>query len=457
MADIQTVLKSQREYFQSGITKDLAYRADCLKELKSEIIKHEEDIIAAMYNDFKKPPFEVYATEIAMVLQEIKHTLKHLKSWARPFRVKTPYAQFPGKSYVYPEPYGTVLVIAPWNYPFLLAFAPVIGAVSAGNCVVLKPSEYAPNTSKVISGIIWESLPKELITVFEGDKRVSEELLTQRFDYIFFTGSTMVGKLVMQAAAKHLTPVTLELGGKSPCIVDEDADIALAARRIAWGKFVNAGQTCIAPDYILVSKKSKMELLERIQSCIKEFYGDDPLGSPDYARIINKRHFERLKGLMDDKKVVIGGTANEDELYISPTVMEQMTWEDSVMQEEIFGPLLPVMEYDDLSEAISIILKQPRPLALYYFTSNRKNQQRVIKEIPCGGICINDTIMHASTPYLPFGGIGDSGMGSYHGRSGFDTFSHQKSVYRNSTGIDLPFRYPPYEKRLGLIRRISLK
>jgi acyl-CoA reductase-like NAD-dependent aldehyde dehydrogenase len=403
----------------------------------------------------KKPQREAYASEIGMVLHEINYAIGNLKSWAKPRRVRTPRDHFLASSFIYAEPLGVILIIGPWNYPFQLVLSPLVGAIAAGNCSVLKPSEIASASSDVIASLIGHHFEPGFITVIQGGAETTQRLLAEKFDYIFFTGGTRVGKIVMEAAAKHLTPVTLELGGKSPCIVDRDVHIEYAARRITWGKFLNAGQTCVAPDYLLVDRSIKDELLERMKTCIREFYGDDPSRSPDYGRVISERHFDRLSQLLQGGKIIIGGDADAGDRYIAPTVIDHVSWNDEIMQEEIFGPILPVIEYGDLEEAISAINGRPKPLSLYFFSRNRGNQERVLRETSSGGVCINDTIIHLGTRTLPFGGVGESGMGSYHGKASFDTFSHQKSVLRRSFLFDTKLRYPPYRDKLKYLKWFS--
>ncbi|WP_427338396.1 aldehyde dehydrogenase [Caloranaerobacter sp. DY30410] len=454
MDEIKKLINKQREYFGKGITLDIDFRINMLKVLRRAIIENERLILKALKEDLNKSDFEGYETEIGIVLDEIRYIIKNLRSWTKPKKVKTPITQFISNSYIYSEPYGVTLIIAPWNYPFQLVMAPLIGSISAGNCSIIKPSEYAPNTSKIISKIISDNFEEEFIAVVEGGIEVNKALLKEKFDYIFFTGSVNVGKIVMEAASKHLTPVTLELGGKSPCIVDEDADIELAAKRIVWGKFLNAGQTCVAPDYLYLHKNIKDYFIKNAIKFIKEFFGENPLKSEDYPRIINIKHFNRLKNLLKDGDILYGGDFDEEKLYIAPTIIDNITWEDSIMQEEIFGPILPLLVFEELDEVIKTVNTHPKPLALYYFSNDKEKQERVIKEISFGGGCINDTIVHLATPYLPFGGVGNSGMGSYHGKASFDTFSHKKSVLKKSNLIDISLRYPPYRGKIKLLRKI---
>ena len=422
MSEIRNTLAAQKQFFKSGCTRDLNFRLENLKRLKKGIIQNEAAIMAALKKDLCKSPYESYLSEVGVVLDEIRFASRRLKSWARPRRVKTPITLWFGSSRIYSEPYGRVLIISPWNYPFLLSISPLIGALAAGNCIVLKPSEYAPRTATIISEIMASHLDSNHVAVLEGDAKIGEALLEERFDYIFFTGSLAVGKIVMSAAAKFLTPVTLELGGKNPCIIDRDADMDTAARRIAFGKFLNAGQTCIAPDYLWVHHSNKQEFMELIRKYVIRFYGEDPRKSTDFARIINQRHFNRLRALLEKGEVIVGGQSDPQELYIAPTVICNLSWDDPVMQDEIFGPILPVVEFEDLSEVISGINSRPKPLALYVFSNQPGNYRRVIDEVSFGNGCINDTVVQFANPHLPFGGVGSSGMGSYHGKASFDIF-----------------------------------
>jgi aldehyde dehydrogenase (NAD+) len=454
MDNIHQIVKKQQLFLETGRTKDLNYRLDSLKTLGKAIIAKEREITEALKKDLNKAPFEAYATEIGLVLEEIKYTIKHLSSWVRPKKVKTPVMHFLATSHIYQEPFGVVLIMSPWNYPFQLALAPLIGSLAAGNCSVVKPSEYSFHTAEVIEKLIGENFDDSFITVIRGGRDANKTLLDQKFDYIFFTGSVSVGKVVMEAASKHLTPVSLELGGKSPCIVDETANIDLAAKRIVWGKFLNAGQTCVAPDYLLVHSSVKRELIAKMQNYIARFYGADPCHNPDYPKIINEKHFQRLRGLMANENIIVGGQCNEATHQIAPTIFHGVTWESPVMQEEIFGPLFPVLEYEKLSEAVLAVNNHPKPLALYFFSNDKGRGEYVIKNISFGGGCINDTIVHLATSHMPFGGVGDSGMGGYHGKASFDTFSHPKSVLNKSTLLDIPLRYPPFKNHLNLLKKI---
>jgi aldehyde dehydrogenase (NAD+) len=366
--------------------------------------------------------------------------------------VATPIIHFLSRSRIYHEPYGVVLIISPWNYPFQLTIAPLIGAIAAGNCVLIKPSEFSPATSALMAKMIAEIFDPDYLAVFQGDAEATQQILAEKFDYIFYTGSTAVGRIIMTAAARHLTPVTLELGGKSPCIVDQDARLDYGIKRIAWGKFLNAGQTCIAPDYVLVHRKIKEAFVEEMIRTIHTFYGEDPMESPDYARIINERHFNRLLRLTEKGRILSGGNSRRKDLYVAPTLIDQVSPDDPVMQEEIFGPILPLIEYDDIDEAIAFVNQRPKPLALYCFSENKQIQDRVLRETSSGGGCINDTISHIGSQELPFGGIGESGMGGYHGKVSFDTFTHQRGILFRSNLVDMPLRYPPYRGRVSLLK-----
>jgi aldehyde dehydrogenase (NAD+) len=452
---ILNILSEQKEYFHNGETKAIDFRIKQLKKLKRAVQSNEKLIIEALYMDLHKTEFEAYATEVGYIYDSINYFIKNLRKWAKTKRVKTPTVHFGSKSYIYPEPYGTVLIIGPFNYPFQLMLEPMIGAIAAGNCVVLKPSEYTINVSRAIDKLIKENFDENYIRVIEGGKEVTSALINSPFDYIFFTGSVTVGKIVMEAAAKNLIPVTLELGGKSPCIVDETANIDIAAQRIVWGKFMNVGQTCVAPDYILVHSKVKQQLISKMIEKIKQFYGINPKDSKDYGRIINEKQIKRLVELINKNKTIYGGEFDIDDLYIAPTIMDQITWEDKVMEDEIFGPILPVIEYEDLDDSIKKINARPRPLALYLFTESKSIEQKVIENVSYGGGCINDTMLHLTSPFLPFGGVGTAGLGSYHGQKSFETFSHMKSILKKSTRININFIFPPYSKeKVKLLRRV---
>lgn len=448
------LLKNLNVFFRAGRTKDIRCRVDALKRLRKSILVNEQEIYKALKEDLGKPAFESYAGEIGVVLNEISEAVKNINSWARPRKVKNRLINFPDRNVIYPQPYGVALIIGPWNYPFQLTLVPVVAAISAGNCAVIKPSELSPATSRVIAKTVGDAFPPEYVAVVEGGVESSQELLKKKFDFIFFTGGSKIGRIVMKAAAENLTPVVLELGGKSPAIVDSDADIKIAARRIVWGKFLNAGQTCVAPDFLLVHSQVAQELLDALVQTIRQFYGEDPYQSPDYSRIVNEAHFDRLVGLLSKGTVLIGGQTNRNDKYVAPTILTDIDWNDAVMQNEIFGPILPVLEYDDLDTVIEKIASHPRPLALYYFSSDKKKQRRVIENLEFGGGCINDCIMHLLNPSLPFGGIGESGMGCYHGQAGFETFSHRKAILNKGTWLDISLRYPPYIGKIKWLKRI---
>jgi len=447
------VVQRQRRFYETGVTRPLAFRMEQLQRLRQAVMDRRDRITTAIASDLGRPYFEAYAFEVGAI-KEIDYVLKHLAKWAKPKRVSVPLEQKPGKAQIVPEPLGVVLIIGPWNYPVQLVLGPLVAAIAAGNCAVLKPSELAPASSQVVAELMKETFDPDFITVAEGGAEVSQSLLEERFDHIFFTGGTAIGKVVMAAAAKHLTPVTLELGGKSPCIVDADVDLAVAARRILWGKFINAGQTCVAPDYLLVDRRVKGALLAQMQTTLKQAYGEDPSQSPDLGRIVSDRHFQRLTALLHSGTTLTGGDTDPSQRYIAPTILDKVSPDAPVMQEEIFGPILPVLEYEQLEEAIAFINRRPKPLALYVFSRRKAVQQQVIEQTSSGGVCINDTIMHIGISDLPFGGVGDSGIGSYHGKAGFDTFSHAKSVLTKPFWLDLDWRYPPYANKMGLLKKI---
>lgn len=451
---IKKLVNRQESYFHSGATRPVEFRIQQLKKLKKAVKERENDFFEALDADFSKPAFETYGTEVGILYEEIDLYINNLSHWTKPQKVSSSIINFPSSDYIHFEPYGVSLVIGAWNYPILLSLQPVVSAIGAGNTVVLKPSEMASQTAQLLEEIIRSAFEPDFFSVVNGDADTAQHLLEQPFDYIFFTGSTRVGKLVMQAAAKNLTPVTLELGGKSPAIVDATADIKTAARRIAWGKFLNAGQTCVAPDYLLVEEETRGQLLEALQHAITDFYGQDPSLSPDYARIINDDHFHRLGSFLDNGSLIIGGETQASDRYIAPTILGDISWEDPIMQEEIFGPILPVLTFAELEEIIPKINDRPTPLALYLFSSEKEVQQKVVNQVAFGGGCINETIAHLGNPKLPFGGKGSSGMGNYHGKSGFDTFSHQKSVMKKATWLDIPFRYPPYGDKLQWLKKL---
>lgn len=444
----------QRTYFQSGKTKSFEERLIMLRTFRNAVKANEQEIMAALKEDLSKSELEAYSTEIGILLEEINFTMKHLRKWMKPERVKTALTHFGSRGRIVPEPYGSTLIIAPWNYPFQLALSPLVGAIAAGNTAIIKPSEFAPAVSRLLSKMISQTFPEGLVTVIEGDVETNKLLLAEKFDYIFFTGSVPVGKIVMEAASKHLTPVTLELGGKSPCIVNEDANLKLAARRIVFGKFTNAGQTCIAPDYLYVHHSVKDELIRLMKEEIRSMFGERPIHNEEYSKIISQRHFERLAGFLGEGLPLTGGKADPKILKIEPTLLGQTGWNSQVMKEEIFGPIFPVLEYQTLEEAITQINSRPKPLALYLFTESKKAEAQVIEQIPFGGGCINDALMHIATPYLPFGGVGESGMGSYHGAYSFKTFSHYKSVLKQTTAFDFSFRYPNNKNALKIVRKL---
>ena len=444
--EIRQIVENQRTYFYTGATLPLSHRIEALKKIQSYILTHEAEIGKAIRTDLGKSDFESYMCETGLVLSEITYMLKHIRSFAKEKNVLTPLAQFHSRSFKKPSPYGVALIMSPWNYPFLLTIDPLIDALAAGNTVVLKPSAYSPYTSAVIQSMIEECFDKRYVAVITGGRAENTCLLNEHFDYIFFTGSQTVGKEVMRHAAAHLTPVTLELGGKSPCIVEESANIKLAARRIVFGKYLNCGQTCVAPDYIYCDRKIKDQLLAEIKRQIKRQFRSEPLTNKNYGKIINEKHFDRITKLIDSSKVVFGGKCDRTTLKIEPTVMDHVTFDDAVMQEEIFGPILPILTYDSLDQAIHKINSMPHPLALYVFTSDKTAARKVTARCGFGGGCINDTIIHLATSEMGFGGFGESGMGSYHGKDGFRTFSHYKSIVDKKTWLDLPMRYQPYRK-----------
>ncbi|OIU72769.1 aldehyde dehydrogenase [Rossellomorea aquimaris] len=451
---IHDAIIKQKQFFKEGSTKTLDMRKQTLQKLADIISKHEKEIIVALKQDLNKSEMESYTTEIGFLLEEIRFTLKHIDDWAAPVKVKTAKTHVGSKAYKVPEPYGTTLIIAPWNYPFQLALAPVIGAIAAGNTVVIKPSELTPNTSNLIKRIFDSHFNPEYLAVIEGGVETTQHLLEQPFDYIFFTGSVPVGKVIMEAAAKQLIPVTLELGGKSPCIVDDTANIPLAAKRIAFGKVTNAGQTCVAPDYLFVHESVKERFIKEFQKAVRDFYGKNPLANDSYGKIVNERHFNRLTAYLEDGEILTGGRVDHASLKIEPTLMVPKDASVPVMQDEIFGPIFPVLGYDDLNEVIDFINDRPKPLALYLFTSDDGVADKVNGSISYGGGCVNDTLMHLATPYLPFGGVGESGIGSYHGESSFTAFSHYKSILKQTTKFDVSFKYPNSKLGLKIIKKL---
>lgn len=455
--EIKDILQQQNHFFSSGKTIPAEFRLKQLESLKEAMIRHETDLAAALKEDLGKSRMESYMCEIGLTLSELTWMQKHLRSLMRSKRVSTPAAQFAAKSFRSPSPYGTVLIMSPWNYPVLLTLDPLIDAIAAGNTAVVKPSAYAPCTFDVMKTMIEECFPAHYVAVVDGGRAENQALLQQRFDMIFFTGGKTVGREVLRHAAEYLTPVTLELGGKSPCIVDSTAKIRLAAKRIVFGKYLNCGQTCVAPDYILCDKRIRDELITAILAEIEKQFGKEPLKNPNYGKIINEKHFERILGLINGEKLVYGGQSEPESLRIAPTVLNNITWDDAVMGEEIFGPLLPILTFDTLDEALDIVESHPHPLALYFFSEDKAAQKKVLDTCRFGGGCINDTIIHLATSDMPFGGVGESGMGSYHGRVGFETFSHYRSIVDKKTWMDLPIRYQKYTGLKEKLMRMFLK
>lgn len=450
--DEENILKEQTEFFNSHATLDFDFRLEHLKKLRKTIQKYDNQIVKALYSDLRKGMFEAYSSEIGMVLHELTNHIRNLKRWGRPKRVRTPFHALPSHSKVYSQPYGRVLIISPFNYPFMLALSPLVGAISAGNVVVVKPSELTPQTSAIIAEIIKVVFEKKYVAVVQGGVETNQRLLKQRWGKIFFTGSSRVGKIVLEAAARHLTPVILELGGKNPVIVDKDANLKIAARRIVWGKLLNAGQSCVAPDYIYVHTKVKEKLLKLMVNAIEQFFSD-PQNTVDFTGIVNEAAIQRLAGILKDVTVYYGGDFNAAKKYVSPTILTDVNKDSLVMQDEIFGPVLPVLTFNKLGEVIQIINTGDKPLAAYYFSENRKNQKYFLTHTFSGGAMINDVVIHFTNLFLPFGGVGSSGMGTYHGKQSFSAFSHERSVMKTSTKLDIPLRYPPYKKRtLKLLR-----
>ncbi|MCB9034862.1 MAG: aldehyde dehydrogenase [Chitinophagales bacterium] len=449
---IQSIIDKQRVFFNSHQTKSVSFRLKQLKKFKDAVKQNESAIINALYQDFKKSAFETYTSEIAMVYDEIDFMIKHLKAWTTPQLVKDNIANFPSKNYIYAEPYGVALIIGAWNYPVQLTLVPMVGAMAAGNTIVVKPPRASMHSYKVMQKIL-QVFDENYITVLDEHSN-NDEMLACRYDYIFFTGSVPVGKIVAKAAAEYLTPVTLELGGKSPCIVDSKADVALAAKRIAFGKFFNAGQTCVAPDYLLLNKQIKDEFYTAFAKTVREFYGTNPKESPDFPRIISDRHFDRLADMIKDGNIIVGGDVDKSQRYIAPTLIEIDSLSHPTMYDEIFGPILPVLVVDDIDESVNIIQQFEKPLAFYIFSNDYKTQQELIKNMPFGGGCVNDCISHVVNHNLPFGGVGNSGLGAYHGKFSFDTFTHYKGVVNKVTWPDVPLRYPPYKSKLPIIKQI---
>ncbi len=456
-SDIQGIVERQRAFFATGTTIDVGYRLDALRRLQAAVRRREADIEEAVRADLGKSAFESYMCEVGLTLSELSYQLKHAARWARPRRVRSDLANFPSTYRIVPEPYGVALVMSPWNYPFMLTVEPLAGAVAAGNCCVVKPSAYSPATSQVVAELVDEVFERGHVDAVLGGRAENTGLLEQRFDRIFFTGSVAVGRLVMEKAARWLTPVTLELGGKSPCVVAADADLDVAAARIAFGKYLNCGQTCVAPDYLLADERVADDLVARLKAQIPKMYGEDAFANPDWGRMVNEKHFDRVTGLIDSAKVVYGGRSRRATLQIEPTVMTDVTADDAVMGEEIFGPVLPVLTYRTLDEAERFVKAREKPLALYLFTRDRAVEDRFLRHVPFGGGCVNDTVVHLATSRMPFGGVGASGMGSYHGRKSFETFSHEKSVLKKALRPDLPMRYQPYSGLKARLVRMFLR
>ena len=454
MNSIEQSFHNSKQYFNTHETKSLKFRKKQLKQLSKSIKNYESELLEAFQEDLGKNKVEAYATEIGFTLKNIKSARKELKNWAKTKQVNTPLFMFPTKSYIMKEPYGTVLIIGPFNYPFQLLIEPLIGAIAAGNTVILKPSEFTPNVSGVIQQIIADAFDPEYINIIQGNADTTQTLLQFPFDYIFFTGSEQVGRVVYSAASKNLTPVTLELGGKSPAIIDESANIKVASERICFGKFTNAGQTCVAPDYLLVNRKVKDELISALKKTITEFYGTNIQDSPDYGRIVNKKHYHRLNELLNihHPEITFGGQTDIDENFIAPTILEGTTFDSKIMEDEIFGPILPIIAYDDFDEAIDLIRTKPKPLSLYLFSEDENSSERILNELSFGGGAINDTLMHLANPNLPFGGVGASGIGKYHGKYSFDTFSHDKSYIFKSTRLESSLLFPPYKGKFKYIK-----
>lgn len=456
METLREKINKQRKYFSTGETKDINFRIEKLKKLRDVLKSEEEKIFEALKKDLMKSSFESYVTEVAMVYDEINMHIKNIKKWSKKRRVKTPLVQFPAKSFIKLEPYGVVLIIGPFNYPFMLTMDPLIGAIAAGNTAVIKPSESAPETSKILKEILEKVFDEKYVLHVnpERGKEVVEEILKEKFDYIFFTGSATVGKIVMKAASQYLTPITLELGGKSPCIIDKDCKLELAARRIVWGKLLNSGQTCVAPDYLYVHKDIEEEFIKKLEEEIKNQFGNNPLESEDYSKMVNEREFNRVLSYIDKEKLVFGGNYNRKTFQIEPTILKNVTWNDPVMEREIFGPIFPILSFENLDEVIRLVNSKDKPLALYYFSEDKNKIEKVINSTSSGGVTINDTLVHVSSSYLPFGGVGNSGMGEYHGKYSFDLFSNKKGVMNRKTFLDLKIRYAPFLNKLTIVKKI---
>src|SRR5690625_118712 len=451
---MKNLVQKQKDYFYSGITRPYSFRKQQLEKLQKMLEKNESQIYEALKIDLNKSKHEALTTELGILYTEISFCLKHLKDWMKDEQVDAPLTHQGTKNYIMYEPYGTTLIIAPWNYPVQLALAPVIGAIAAGNTMVLKPSELTPHTSKVIKQMVEETFDKDYFTVVEGDKEVSEQLLEQRFDYIFFTGSTAVGKIVMEKASKHLIPITLELGGKSPAIIDKNCHIKHTAKRIVWGKLTNAGQTCVAPDYVYIHESVKNKMVKAMIKQIRSLYSKKPLENDQYVKIVNEGHFNRLVRLLENGSILHGGKYDRKTLKIEPTIIDGLTWDDPIMQEEIFGPIMPIFTFNKLSEVVSVVRENEKPLALYYFGKSEKREQEILQTLSFGGACVNDTLYHLANPNLPFGGVGYSGKGAYHGKYSFETFSHRKSVMKQTTLFDFPVRYPGSKMSHAIAKRL---
>lgn len=451
--DFTPLLQRQRACFRSGLTRPVEFRRAQLEKLLAALEAHEPALLAALHADLRKSPADAFTTEISFILSELRYSLRHLRAWTKPRRRRVPPLAWPARGWMQPEPYGVALIIGPWNYPLQLLLTPLVGALAAGNCAVLKPSEFAPHTAAAVEKLIRATFPEDYVAVVPGERAVAERLLQERFDTIFFTGSTNVGRAVAAAAARHLTPVTLELGGKSPCLVCADAPLEVTARRIAWGKFINAGQTCVAPDFVLVDRRIAAELLRALAQVVREFFGENPQQSPDYGRIIHRRHLDRLTAYLPQGRVVHGGRHDAEDLYLEPTLLAEVPADAPVLHEEIFGPILPVVEFTDLDAALENLRDRPTPLALYLFTRCRATQERVLANTRSGGVCLNDTVLHMVGKDLPFGGLGESGLGAYHGQASFECFSHRRAVLRRSFALDAKLRYPPPRTSLATLRR----
>jgi len=450
--NVAQLLQAQRRFFATGQTRSLGFRLAQLKQLRGAVLKYQEDIVQAAVKDLGRPEFEGYV-EVG-IIGELDYIIKQLPKWVKPRKARLSLSQLPGAAWLQPEPLGSVLIIGPWNYPFQLIMSPLMGAMAAGNCAVLKPSELAPATSQVLAKLVQETFDPTYVALVEGGVETAQELLAEPFDHILFTGGGRVGKIVMQAAAEHLTPVTLELGGKSPCIVDAETNVEVTAKRIVWGKFLNAGQTCIAPDYLLVHEDIKADLVDALVSTIRASYGENAAQSPDFSRIVNERQVDRLVGLLGAGNILIGGDYDRSNRYIAPTLIDNISWDDPIMQEEIFGPILPILTYRRLEDAIQAINRRPKPLALYLFSHNKQHQQAVLEQTTSGTVGLNEVILQVAVWDLPFGGVGGSGMGAYHGKYSFDTFSNHKSVLKKPFWIDPNWRYAPYEGKLKLFKKV---